>query len=107
MALAPGTRVCLVQDGPFVRRSLRAACRRAGIVVDRELLAVPSTRRPIVLVDDKEPAVHDFWDSVVTVPPGITRGWLPATVLIRVCGRLPWTWTGAVAPGRVVLGTRR
>ena len=107
MALAPGTAVCLVQDRPFGRRHLRALCRRADVVVGRELLAVPSTRRPIVLVDDQLPAVHDFWESVITVPPGITRGWLPATVLIRVCRQLPWTWTGAVAPGRVVLGTRR
>jgi hypothetical protein len=32
---------------------------------------------------------------------------LAITLLIMVGRRLPWTWTGAVAPGRVVLGTRR
>lgn len=106
-ALAPGTPVCLVQDRPWARRRLRRLCRRAGIVLERELVAVPSTRHPIVLVDDQEPAVRHFWASVVTTPPGITRGWLPATLLVRFGRRLPWTWTGAVAPGRVVLGTRR
>jgi hypothetical protein len=106
-ALAPGTAVCLVQDRPLVRRRLRRLCARSGVVVERELVAIPSTKHPIVLVDDQLPAVRDFWESFVTTPPGVTRGWLAITLLIMVGRRLPWTWTGAVAPGRVVLGTRR
>jgi hypothetical protein len=106
-ALAPGTAVCLVQDRPWVRRRLRRLCARAGVVVERELVAVPSTKHPIVLVDDQQTSVRHFWASFVTTPPGITRGWLAITFLILAGRRLPWTWTGAVAPGRVVLGTRR
>jgi hypothetical protein len=105
--LPPGTRVCLVADRPGARRRLRRTARRAGIALQRELIAVPSTRRPVVLVDDHQDAVGAFWRSVVAPPPGFSRGWLVATLTIVLGRRLPWTWTGAVAPGRVVLGTKR
>ena len=104
--LPPGTPVRLVVDRIGARRRLRRATRRAGIVVERELVVVPSTAHPVVLLDDHPDAVRAFWQSVLA-PPGLARAWLPATLAIRVGRRLPWTWTGAVAPGRVVLGRKQ
>jgi hypothetical protein len=105
--LPAGTAVRLVVDRPGARRRVRRVMRRAGLVVERELIAVPSTGRPVALIDDHPDAVRTFWWSVVTPPPGLCRGWLAATLLIGLGRRLPWTWTGAVAPGRVVLGRKR
>lgn len=104
--LAPGTAVRLVADRPLSRRRLRRMTRRAGIVVERELIAVPSTGHPVVLIDDHPDAVHALWHSVLTAPPGLLRGWLAATLTIRIGRRLPWTWTGALTPGRIVIGRK-
>lgn len=104
--LPRGARVRLVVDGVGARRRLRRAARRAGIVLERELIVVPSTRHPVVLVDDHPDAVRSFWDTVVAPPPGLARGWLPVTLAIGLGRRLPWAWTGAVAPGRVVVGRK-
>lgn len=104
--LPPGTPVCLLMYGVGARPRLRRVARRAGIVLERELIAMPSTRHPVVLFDDHPDAVHTFWRSVLAPPPGLARGWLPVTLLIMAGRRLPWTWTGAAAPGRVVLGRK-
>ena len=105
-SLAPGTTVVLLCDRPLSRWRLRRLAARAGVEVDRELIGVPSTRRPVVLLDDEESAVHHFWNDVVTVPPGLASGSLPATVALRIARTLPWAWTGALLPGRVVIGRR-
>lgn len=102
-----GTPVVLLTDTPFSRRRLRRLARRAGVCIDRELIAVPSTAASLVLVDDDESAVRHFWTSVATVPPGLTRSSAPATLLLLLVRVLPWGLTGAVAPGRVLIGRRR
>jgi hypothetical protein len=79
----------------------------AGVDVSRELVVVPSTTRAIASFDDTGSAVHHFWESVAAVPPGLTRSAGPATVALRLARAMPWAWTGALAPGRVVVGTRR
>ena len=106
-AIPAGTAVVLLRDQPLSRRHLRRLARRAGIHIDRELVAVPSTRNPVVLVDETEHAVRHFWNDVVTVPPGLALASLPVSVVLRVARSLPWHWTGAVAPGRVLIGRRR
>jgi hypothetical protein len=102
--LQPGSTVCLVEDRVFARRRLRRIARRSGLVVERELVAVPTTRHPVVLVDDDERAVRHFWNNVATVPPGLARTALVAGACLRVSRMLPWSWTGAIAPGRIVIG---
>lgn len=102
--LRPGTAVCLVEDRPFARRRLRRVARESRLTVDRELVAVPTSRRPVVLIDDDEDAVRHFWTTVATVPPGLSRTALAAAACLRLVRMLPWSWTGAVAPGRVVIG---
>jgi hypothetical protein len=102
--LPPGSSVCLVTDTPLARWRLRRLARRTGLVVERELVAVPSTRAPLVLIDDLEGPIDRFWQSTATVPPGMARAALAAHLALVVARRMPWTWTGSLAPGRVVIG---
>lgn len=104
--LPAGTPVTVVDDRPLSRWRLRRLARRAGICIERELIVLPTCGRPIAVVDDVESAVHQFWCSLATVPPGLTATAIPAAVALRVARSLPWTWTGAMAPGRVIVGRR-
>lgn len=104
--LPAGTAFCLVLDAPGSRRRLRRLARRAGLEVDRELLVLPSTSTPVVVLDDSAAPVAHLWQHVATVPPGVTRGWLLATVALRLLRRMPWQWTGALVPGRVVIARK-
>lgn len=105
--LAPGTPVALVANRPWSRATLRRLCRGNGVRIDRELVALPSADRPLVLFDDEGPTVARFWGDVAAIPPA--PGWVtaPASLVLAVAARVPWQWTGALAPGRVVLGERR
>ena len=102
-----GRQVALAIDRPLARTRLRRLARNCDVVVERELIVVPTTAHPVATVDDEESAVRHFWHSVVAVPPGIARTAPIATVVLAVARSLPWSWTGAVAPGRVVIGRRR
>lgn len=101
-----GTPVALVADLPFSRWRLRRLARRAGVTIERELVVLPGTRRVVAIADDTETAVRHLWDNVATVPPGLVLAALPAALALRVARRLPWTVTGALAPGRVLIGRR-
>lgn len=103
-ALAPGTTVCLVLDAPGSRSRLRRIAHRAGLLIDRELIVLPSTTSPVVVLDDAAVPVARLWQDVATVPPGVVLGWFAGTVAIRAALFLPWQWTGALAPGRVLIG---
>ncbi|MEP7088463.1 MAG: hypothetical protein ABI776_00040 [Nocardioidaceae bacterium] len=105
--LPPGTEVALVSDRPFGSRHLRRRARRAGVVVSRELIVVPTTTSPLVVLDATEEAVGHFWSSVAAVPPGVTWASAPATVALLLARVLPWRWTTALVPGRVLVGTRQ
>ncbi len=104
--LEAGTPVAVCLDGPLARRRLRRLARRAALQIDRELIAVPRTARPIAVFDDEETAVRHFWSSIVTVPPGVSG--LAPLLTLALCGarRLPWSWTGAITPARVIIGRR-
>ena len=101
-----GRQVAIALEGPFARLRLRALARRCGVSLSRELVAVPSVFAPVAVFDDEESAVRRFWTCVVTVPPGVTAGSPALTAGLRVARRLPWSWTGALAPGRVIIGRR-
>lgn len=105
--LAPGTPVALRDDRPLSRRRLRRLARRLSIAVEREVIVLPTTGRPIVMIDDTEHAVRHFWTAMATVPPGLTATAMPATMVLRLARSLPWRWTGAAAPGRVLIGRKR
>lgn len=101
-----GRTLVLVSDRLWGRRRLRAAARRGGLVVDRELLVLPGTRRSLVTVDEDPTAVRHLWASVAAVPPGLTWASLPLTGVLLLVGRMPWQWTGAVLGGHVLIGRR-
>ncbi len=105
-ALPAGTPVVLIDSRPASRGRLRRIARKLPITVERELIVLPTAGHPIVVLDDTRDAVRHFWRSVAAVPPGVATASLPATLLLRVALALPWTWTGAIAPGRLLLGTR-
>jgi hypothetical protein len=105
--LPPGTAVALVTDGPLNRLLLRRRARMAGIRVDRELVVLPSTSAPLVVLDDNAAAVRHFWSGVAAVPPGVTWAHAPASLALTAVRRLPWQVTTAVAPGRVLVGVRQ
>ncbi|TDU83935.1 hypothetical protein EV138_6399 [Kribbella voronezhensis] len=104
--LEPGLPVLLVDQRPFSRRRLRRLARRLALEIEREVIVLPTLHRPVVLVDDTEPSVRHFWTTIATVPPGLALSALPASALIGLARLLPWSWTGATAPGRVLLGRR-
>ena len=103
---APGSQVVLVSDRLFGRRRLRRTARLGGLVVERELLVLPGTRRPLVAIDEDEAAVRHFWTAIAVVPPGLTWASLPTTAAVHVARRLPWSWTGSVLGGHVLIGRR-
>jgi hypothetical protein len=77
-----------------------------GLLVERELLVLPGTRRALVTVDEDAAAVRHFWTAIAVVPPGLTWASLPTTVAIRLARRLPWSWTGAVLGGHLLIARR-
>ena len=102
----PGQPVVLVSDRVGGRRRLRRTARLGGLLVDRELLVLPGTRRTLVTVDEDPTAVRHLWDSVAAVPPGLTWAALPVTGILHLGRRMPWRWTGAVVGGHVLIGRR-
>lgn len=106
-ALPVGTAVCLVEDRALARWRLRRLARRAGIVVERELIVLPRVSAPIVVLDDARESVTAFWQRIAAVPPGVARAHALADLAVRAARLLPWRVTGAVAPGRVLIGRRR
>jgi hypothetical protein len=100
----PGRSVVLVTSRPFARRHLRRAAARAGIVTDRELIVLPSTRSPLVVLDDDDECIALFWTAVAMVPPGLTRALGPATLLLRAMKTAPPDLTRRLATSRILIG---
>jgi hypothetical protein len=105
--LPPGTSVALVTDRLFGRARMALRARLAGIEVQRSLVVLPSISSPLAVLDDNRSAVRHFWAVVAAVPPGVTWAHAPASLVLTAVRRLPWQLTGAIAPGRVLIGCRR
>jgi hypothetical protein len=106
-SLPAGIPVALSEDHALSRLRLRLLARTARVAVQRELVVLPRCADPVVVLDDAEASVRRFWTSFAAVPPGVDRAVLPASLAVWLAARMPWSWTGAVAPGRLVLGRRR
>lgn len=105
--LRSGDRIGFVDGRMFSRWRLRRLATSCDVLIERELIVLPTLVSPIVVVDDTETSVGYLWDSVATVPPGMARTALPAAAALALVRVLPWSWTGALAPGRVVVGRVR
>jgi hypothetical protein len=104
--LKPDLPVVLIDQRPFSRRRLRRLARELSIEIEREFIVLPTLGRPIVAIDDTASAVRHFWTTIATVPPGLAISAVPASALLSLARRLPWSWTGAAAPGRALVGRR-
>lgn len=105
--LPSGTPVVLLVDGFLARVRARRVAARIGIVVDRELISVPSTRQPLVVLDIDDAAIAVLWTAVAMVPPGLTRALAPITLLLRAMAVAPPSLTRRLAPGRILIGHTR
>ena len=105
--LTPELPIVLIDQRPFSRRRLRRTAQWLSIEIEREFIVLPSLRHPLVLIDDTEAAVRHFWTAIATVPPGLAITAVPASALLALARTLPWSWTGAAAPGRALVGRRR
>ncbi|GAA2148975.1 hypothetical protein FHX52_2772 [Humibacillus xanthopallidus] len=96
---SPGV-VVVIDERPLGRARARRVARERGIVVDRELLALPTTSGATFIAEDAPESLGWLWHSFVTVPPGRSRGAAGLSLiarssrgsaLLRVVGRLVGT----------------
>ena len=106
--LPPGSRVVLTDDRPGGRIRLRRKAARLGLEISREYVVLPSWRRASFVVEDHPTTLGWLWATLATVPPGVSRGSLLAEAAVRGGrNRLVLAVVGSVAPGRVVIASRR
>jgi hypothetical protein len=107
-ALPSGSRVVLSDDRPGSRIRLRRQAARLGLQILQEYVVLPSWRRAFFVVEDHPTTLAWLWATLATIPPGVSRGSLLAEAAVR-CGRhrLVLAVVGSVAPGRVVIASRR
>jgi hypothetical protein len=105
--LPPGTPVVLAAGAPWARRRCLALAEQAGILPEREYLAFPSAEAPAYLVEDSPATVALFVDSILVPPPrgGLSRLARLGVDLLRRSPRRA-SLLRALAPGRVVVGSR-
>ncbi len=106
-ALSSGTWVTVIDDRMFSRWRLRRLARSAGLEIERELIVLPDFGAPLAVVEDVEWAVHQFWRSTASRRPQCRPAPVTAAVVWRGARVLPWSWTGRLAPGRVVVARHR
>ena len=106
--LPPGSRVVLTDDRPGGRIRLRRKAARLGLQISTEYVVLPSWRRALFVVEDHPTTLAWRWATLATIPPGVSRGSLLAEVAVRGGRhRFVLAVAGSVAPGRVVIASRR
>lgn len=107
LALAPGTPVALWASGPLARLRGRRLARRAGLVLEREYVVLPTASHPAFYVEDSPTAMGWFTSRVLTPPPGLAVGTGLANVALAVVRALaPSSLLGALSPSRLAVGYR-
>ncbi|MDQ2755591.1 MAG: hypothetical protein M3Y71_03355 [Actinomycetota bacterium] len=102
-----GEQVVLVDGARLSPHRLRRLACDAGLVVDRELLVLPSLRAPAFVVEDAGASMRWFWSTFATVPPGRTTGSLAITLVTRAARHRPFlSWAGHLIAGRLVVAHR-
>lgn len=101
---AAGEPLLLLGSRPAGGRRLRATAERAGLRVERELLAIPSVEQPMLVLDDDPDTLAWLCRSVLTVPPGTTWPAPLVDLALRALHRPgPRRLLGRVLPGRALL----
>jgi hypothetical protein len=114
--LPPGSLVALADRRPGARRRLRHAAYRLGVRVEVEYVVLPTWSRATFVAADDVSTVTWVLSTFSTTPPYVTRGAYLLDAAQRVWQRVAATRAGAVtthrlvcalAPGRLLIGTRR
>ena len=101
-ALPAGSPVVLLDYRPGSRRTHRVAAASA-LTIDREYVALPSLRAPIVVVEDSNDALRWACRSLVAPPPGSTWAHGLVHTAVAVARRQPGLFA-RLAAGRVAVG---
>jgi hypothetical protein len=102
-ALPGGTPVVVLDRRPGGRLRARRLAAAGAIVIDRQYVALPSLRRPIVVAEDSRDPLRWACRSLVAAPPGTTWAHAPFDAGVRLLRRRPAV-AGWVGGGRVVVG---
>jgi hypothetical protein len=105
-ALPAGTPVVMACSAPRAIRRCRSFASAAGIVLEREYLALPSADAPGYLVEDTPSSFGAFLESVLFAPPGVPFQRAVEIALRVMRTARPWRVARAAAPARVVVGRR-
>jgi hypothetical protein len=102
-ALPGGTPVVLLDYRPGGRLRARRLAAVGAIVIDRQYVALPSLRRPIVVAEDSRDPLRWACRTVIAPPPGSTRAHALIDAAVKLLRRRPEV-AGWAGPGRVVVG---
>lgn len=108
-----GGTLALYDDRPAaafrLRRALRDVDLSGDLDVGQEYVVLPTWRHGTFFVEDSPGTMAWLWETFATVPPGLSRGSLPVSVLVRVARRFPalLRLLGQCAPGRLAIVSRR
>jgi hypothetical protein len=102
-ALPGGTPVVLLDYRPGGRLRARRLAAAGAIVIDRQYVALPSLRRPIVVAEDSRDPLRWACRTVIAPPPGSARAHALVDAAVRLLRRRPEV-AGWAGPGRVVVG---
>lgn len=105
--LGHGEQLVFLDGRRLSTRRVRLLARDAGLVVDRELVVIPSLSEPSFIVEDSMESMRWFWNAFATVPPGRATGSLLLTAATRLGRhRALLRWVGRLVPGRMVVAHR-
>lgn len=105
--LGHGEQLVFLDGRRLSARRVRMLVRDAGLVVDRELVVIPSLSEPSFVVEDSVESMRWFWNAFATVPPGRSTGSLLLTAATHLGRhRSLLRWVGRLVPGRMVLAHR-
>jgi hypothetical protein len=111
-ALPAGTRVALADRRPGGRRRLRRSAGRLGIQLEAEYVVLPTWAHATFVAADDPDTMTWLLATFFTTPPRVSRGRYLVEVVTRVGATRAGAATirrvlGALAPGRLAIGTRR
>jgi hypothetical protein len=105
--LGPGAPVAVISRMPIGSRRMTRLAARGGLVVQRQLVALPRLGGACYLVEDDAAALRWLLSSVLTVPPGVNRAAMLQQLAIRLARDvLPVQTMSWLLPHRVVLAVR-
>jgi hypothetical protein len=105
--LDPGAPVAVISRMPIGARRITRVGARSGLIVQRQLVALPRLGGTCYLVEDDATAIRWLLSSVLTVPPGVNRAAVLQQLAVRlVRDVLPVRAVSWMLPHRVVLAVR-